>query len=137
MKTLKITGLLMAALLVMTLPANARGRFGGGFVVGPGLGAWYCPYYGPYGMYDAYPAYPGLYSGAGELRLTTNVKDADVFINGAYAGKAAKLKSMWLRPDTYNLEIRASGYTSYSERIYLVAGKTMHLDAQLASVPRS
>jgi len=137
MKTLKITVLLMAALLVMTLPANAHGRFGGGFVVAPSLGAWYYPYFGPYGIYEPYPVYQGVYSGAGELRLTTNVKDADVFINGAYAGKAAKLKSMWLRPDTYNLEIRAPGYASYSERIYVVAGKTMRLDARLASAPRS
>ncbi len=127
----------MAALLVMTLPANAFGRFGGGIVVGPSFGGWYYPYYGPYGIYAPYPAYQVALSGAGELRLKTNVKNSDVFINGAYAGKAAKLKSMWLRPGTYNLEIRASGYASYFERIYVVAGKTMHLDAQLASVPRS
>jgi hypothetical protein len=137
MKTLKITGLLMAALLVMTLPVNAHVRFGGGFAFVPSIGAWYYPYLGPYGLYGPYPVHQGIYSVAGEIRLKTNVKDADVFINGAYAGKAAKLKSIWLRPDTYNLEIRASGYASYSERIYVMAGKTMHIDAQLASVPRS
>ena len=137
MKTLKITGLLTAALLVMTLTANAHGRFGGGFVFAPAMGAWYYPYYGPYSIYGPYPVYTGVYSGAGQIRLKTNVKDAEVFINGAFAGMAAKLKSMWLRPDTYNLEIRAPGYAPYSERVYIVSGKTMRIDAQLPSAPRS
>ena len=59
------------------------------------------------------------------------MKDAEVFINGAYAGTAGKLKSMWLRPDAYDLEIRAPGRTPYAERIYVVAGKTLHVHADL------
>ena len=139
MKTLKITGLLLAAAMIMTLPASAHGRFGGGVVVVPSIGAWnwYYPYFGPYGAYGPYPVYQGVSSGAGELKLTTNVKDADVFINGAYAGKASKLKTMWLRPDTYNLEVRAPGHAPYSERIYVVPGKTMRVDALLPSAPQS
>ncbi|MGD0309746.1 MAG: PEGA domain-containing protein [Acidobacteriota bacterium] len=74
---------------------------------------------------------------AGELKLKTNVKDADVYINGAYAGKAAKLKSMWLQPDAYNIEIRAAGYTSCAERIYLLAGKSWQVKADLVPVPKS
>jgi hypothetical protein len=136
MKTLKFAGLLLVASMMLALPASAHGRFGGGVVVVPSFGAWYYPYWGPYGVYGPYPVYPGVYSGAAELKLATNVKDADVFINGAYAGKAAKLKTMWLRPDTYNIEIRAPGYAPYYERVYLVPGKTMHIDATLTSAPR-
>jgi hypothetical protein len=137
MKILKVAGLLLATTLILTLPASAYGRFGGGVVVFPSIGAWYYPYFGPYGLYGAYPVYQGVYSGAAELKLKTNVKDADVFINGAYAGKASKLKTIWLRPDTYTLEIRASGYAPYSERVYMLPGKTMHVDAKLTSDPQS
>ena len=139
MKSLKIIGFLAAASLLIALPASAHGRFGRGIAVFPSFGAWgwYDPFYGPYVPYGPYGVYQGVYSGAGELKLKTNVKDADVFINGAYAGKATKLKSMWLRPDTYNLEVRAPGYAPYSERIYVLPGKTMHVDAELSSAPQS
>ena len=50
-----------------------------------------------------------------------------MFINGAYAGAAGKLKTMWFQPNTYDLEIRAPGRTPYTERIYVVAGKTVHV----------
>ena len=137
MRSLKIAGLVLGAFLVIALPASAAARFRGGFVVGPAFSPWglYAPYgYGPYGLYEPYPAYN---ANAGELKLKTNVKDADVYINGAYAGKAAKLKTMWLRPDAYNIEIRAAGYTSYAERIYLLAGKSWQVKADLLPVPKS
>jgi hypothetical protein len=38
---------------------------------------------------------------------------------------------MWLRPNTYDLEIRAPGRAPYDERIYVVAGKTLHVHADL------
>ena len=82
-------------------------------MVGPAFAyyGWYNPYfYARYEWYGPYEVYP-MYSNTGELKLKTNVKDADVYINNAYAGKAAKLKTMWLRPDAYNLEVRAAGYT--------------------------
>ena len=72
-----------------------------------------------------------MYPRAGEVKLDTKVKDAEVFINGAYAGTTGKLKSMWLRPNTYDLEIRAPGRAPYDERIYVVAGKTLHVHADL------
>ena len=121
--------LVFGVALIATLPASAAARFRGGFIVGPIIRpwGWYDPFfYGPY-----YGAYAVPYRNAGQVKLDTNVKDAEVFINGAYAGTAGKLKSMWLRPDTYDLEIRAPGRTSYAERIYVVAGKTLRLHADL------
>ncbi len=137
MKSLKVAGLVVGAFLVMTLPASAAVRFRGGIVAGPAFGpcAWYSPfYYGSYGWYGPYPAY---HANAGELKLKTNVKSADVYINGAYAGKASKLKSMWLRPDAYNLEIRAPGYASYAERLYVVPGKTIRVNVDLVPASNS
>ena len=133
LKRILITLLVLGASLITTLPAEARGRFGGGFFVGPAIRpwGWYSPfYYRPYGFYGPY-GYSYGYPNAGEVKLDTNVKDAEVFVNGAYAGTAKKLKSMWLRPDAYDLEIRAPGRTQYAERIYVVAGKTLHIHADL------
>jgi len=117
------------AMLTMTLPASAAIRFGGGFVVGPHPWGWsYWPYYGYYGSY--YGPYYG-YPNAGQIKIDTNAKNAEVYINGAYAGPAGKLKSMWFRPDTYDLEIRAPGCAPFSERVYVVAGKTVKIHADL------
>ncbi len=134
MRTLKFIGMLLAMALVLTLPASAHGRLGGRVVVFPRFGAWdwYYPSFGWYGYYGPYPMYTGI-SRVGELKLKTNVKDADVYLNGAYAGKASKLKTMRLRPDSYTLEIRARGYAPYSQRVYLVAGKSLQVDAQLTA----
>ena len=125
-------GLLILAAALMTLapvsaPAAVRafvtvGRpYYGGY-----YGGFYRPYWGPYWG----PAYSG-YSNAGEVKLDTKVKDAQVFINGAYAGTTHENKSMHLRPGSYNLEIREAGHTQYAEKVYVVAGKTLHLHPEL------
>jgi hypothetical protein len=116
-------------LLIMTMNAPAHGHFHGGFYYGgyPGWG-WYSPfYYGPY--YGPY--YGGMYQNGGEIKLETEVKDAEVLINGAYAGTTGKLKSFRLRPGTYMLEIRAPGRTRYAQKVYVVGGKTLHIRPDL------
>jgi len=108
----------------MTLPAFAAGRGfrgGGGFGYGPGY--WGGPgYYSPYAFGTP---------NAGELKLDTNVKEAEVFINGAFAGTAGKLKTMYMHPGTYNVELRAPGRTRFQEKVYIVAGKTLKLHPDL------
>ena len=123
--------LVVFAALLMTLPASAAGRFirggfGYGSVYGPGY--WGGPgYYSPYAFGTP---------NAGELKLDTNFKDAEVFINGAFAGTAGKLKSMYMRPGAYNIELRAPGRARYAERVYIVAGKTLKLHPDLRIEPR-
>jgi hypothetical protein len=141
MKKLMAAGFVLSACLAMTLPASAReGRYGGahygggfyrgGIAIVPSFGfGWNDPYLYGYGFYGPYELYPRVYSNTGEVQLKTNMKDADVYINGAFAGKAGKLKSMWLHPDTYSIEVRAPGATPYSQRIYVVPGKTIKLEA--------
>jgi hypothetical protein len=118
---------ILGFLLILTVPASARGHFRGGFFYGsvyPGWG-WYSPY-GPYGPY-----YGGAYQNGGQIKLDTDLKDAEVFINGAYAGTTGKMKSFWLRPNAYDLEIRSPGRTRYAEKIYVIAGKTLHIRPEL------
>lgn len=116
---------------------------------GPYYGSYSCgPYgyrplfwnaWGPYcsPFFDLYmPLYhPGYYTGffrgpnMGEVRLQTSSKKDEVFLDGAYAGPAEKLKSMWLEPGVYNLEVRADSRASFSRRIYVLSGKTLRIDA--------
>jgi hypothetical protein len=127
--------LLGLAALVMTLgftsvPASARGFavvrrpfYGGGWYSG-----WYAPYWGPY-----WAPYGGIYAhpNSGDVKLDTKVKDAQVFINGAYAGTTHDNKTMHLRPGNYNIEIREGGQTQFQQDVYVVAGKTLHLHPEL------
>ena len=126
--------LLVCAALAVAMPAGAAHRyFRGGFGYGPwygGWGYWPAPYYNPY--YYGYGVRPNV----GEIRLDTNLKDAQVYLNGAYAGTAGKLKSMWLRPGAYNLEVRAPDRSRYAERVYVVGGKTLHVRPELRAGSR-
>ncbi len=85
-------------------------------------GGWYAPYWGPYWGYGGW-GNGGYYANpyAGEVKLDTKVKDAQVFINGAYAGTTHENRSMHLRPGNYNIEIREGGRTQYAEKVYVVA----------------
>jgi hypothetical protein len=122
----------LGLLLILTLPASAHGHFRGGFFYGsayPRWGwGWYSPYYNGFGYG---PYYGGIYQNTGEIKLDTDVKDAGVYINGAFAGTTGKLKTFRLKPNTYDLEIRAPGRTRYAEKIYVVAGKTLRIHPEL------
>ena len=117
-------GLLILAVSLMTLaPMSAPAAIRGYVMVGR---PYYAPYWGP--------MYGGSYyanTTAGQIKLDTKVKDAGVFINGAYAGTTHQNKSMYLRAGSYNIEIREAGSTRYTEKVYVVAGKTLHLHPEL------
>jgi hypothetical protein len=126
----------------------------GGITVGAGYSHWsgpgFYPYYPGYALYPGYwgmyPAWydpfymgwlhPGFYNGfirqpnMGEIKLREADKDADVFLDGAYAGTTQKLKSMWLEPGVYNLELR-TGDRAFKKRVYVLSGKTLELRPQL------
>ncbi len=126
--------LILAAALMTLAPICASAAVRGFVVVGrPYYGGWYRPYWGPYWGPSWGPAYGGFYSNpnAGEVKLDTKVKDAEVFINGSYAGTTHQNKSMYLRPGNYNIEIREGGRPAFNEKVYVVAGKTLHLHPEL------
>ena len=115
---------------------HGRGFYGGGYYAsgfygtgfyGTGFYAtgWHNPYWGaPYGGYCVRP-YSGPYSG--ELKLDTKVKDAQVCIDGAYAGATHQNKSMHLRPGNHNMEIREADRAAFSQRVYVIAGQNLTL----------
>jgi PEGA domain len=125
--------LLVLAATLMFLPVSAPAAYRGFVVVGRPYyhtyyRGWYSPFWGPYwAPYGGYYTHPN----AGEVKLDTKVKDAEVFINGAYAGTTHQNKSMYLRPGNYNIEIREGGRTEFARNVYVVAGKTLHLHPEL------
>jgi PEGA domain len=123
-------GLMTLAVALMTLApvgASAAVRV---WVGGPVVyGGWYAPYWGPY--WGPYAYGYGYYPNSGEVKLDTKVKDAQVFINGAYAGTTHENKTMHLRPGSYNIEIREGNTTPFSQKVYVAVGKTVHLHPEL------
>ena len=119
--------LVLCAALMTLAPISASAA---GFVVvgRPYYGGFYRPFWGPYWG----PAYGyGYYPNSGEIKLDTKVKDAQVFVNGAYAGTTHENKTMHLRPGSYNIEIREAGQTHFSQKVFVAAGKTLHLHPEL------
>lgn len=90
--------------------------------------SWYDPFF--YGY-----VHPGFYSGFayqsnyGEVKLRTRDRADAVYVNGAYAGPAKRLKSMWLEPGVYAVEVRPVSGAPFQQRVYVLSGKTLRLDA--------
>jgi hypothetical protein len=120
--------------VVMMAPLAAYAR-AGRVIVAPGFG-WGSPYWGgypyPYGYYSYAPT-------TGAVKFDTKVKDAEVYIDGAYAGTVGKLKTIDLRPGSYDIEVREQGRTQFDKKVYVAAGKTLHLnpDLRVQAQPRT
>lgn len=124
----KIATLLMAGALFAMVPAGASAAvrvFVGGPVVRYGFygpGPFWANYWGP--GYYGYATYPN----AGEVKINTRASDAEVFIDGAYAGTVKDNKTMHLRQGTYGIELRHAGTVIFSQRVFVSAGKTIHIN---------
>jgi hypothetical protein len=96
---------------------------------------WFVPHYDPW--WGAGYFHPGYFTGfprginMGEVKLRGDLKDADVYLDGAYAGPASKLKSIWLEPGAYNLELRAAD-ERYRKRVYVLTGKRLDIRPEFA-----
>lgn len=99
-------------------------------------GYWYTPYFWDPLWYGFPPLFhPGYFTGfpysedKGEVKLTAAPRDAEVFLDGAYAGTADHLKSIWLAPGAYNLTVKAEQHAPFERRIYVLTGKTLKINA--------
>jgi hypothetical protein len=84
----------------------------------------------PYWGYLYPAAYFNYNDGKGEVRLAAP-KQADVYLDNAYAGKAEKLKSIWLKPGAYDLSVSDADRASFHRRIYVFSGKSLKIAAKL------
>ncbi len=123
--------LTVALALAAPVGASAEQHRGGGFVVhGEFIGGWYSPFWGPWGGPYWGPGWgPGYdrYPNTGNVKIDTKVKDAQVFINGAYLGTAHDNKTIHLKPGAYKIEIRERGREPYTTSVYVTVGKTLRL----------
>jgi PEGA domain len=116
---------------------------GGGYFSGPGfdlygLYSWYPysgaafwdPFWSPYSSF-AYLPNVAYRNDKGEIRLTTDPKQAEVYIDGAYAGTADHLKTIWLDPGAYDLSVSHTGRESFHKRVYILTGKLLKVTAKL------
>jgi hypothetical protein len=98
-------------------------------------GSWYDPWYGSPWFYPPYfhPAFLGGFArgpAMGEIKLQSEERDAEVFLDGAYAGTVRERRSMWLEPGAYNLEVRAANRRPYARRVYVLSGRTLRISAR-------
>ena len=119
-------------------------RFGGFYV-----SAGYSRFAGVYPFYGFYPGSwyydpfiftpifaPGYYTGfayqpnQGAVKIQGAEKDAWVYLDGALAGRADKLKQIWLDPGAYTLGLQQGGRT-VTRRIYVLSGKTLKVTPDL------
>ena len=128
MKKLIITGtlatLLLAPLAALARPATIFFRPAPMIVVHPGFAWGWGPYWGPYPYYGYYGNAPET----GALKFDTKDKSAEVYVNGAYAGTIGELKTMHLKPGSYDIEVREQGRTQLDQNVYIAAGKTLRLN---------
>lgn len=96
---------------------------------------YYAPFYYSYAPFFYHPFYGSGFArgpNMGEIKLQTVQKSAEVYLDGAYAGTAGDLKTMWLEPGAYNLEVRADG-ASFQRRVYVLSGKTLRIQPKFVA----
>jgi len=140
--TLRLPSLTLALLLATgsLSPASAGVRLGT-ISVGAGYGYYSGPfwpgYYSPF-FYDpwigspffASPIYLLPQPDKGQVSLQGSYKDAEVYLDDAYAGTADTLKKFWLAPGVYDLEVRPKDQTPKKKRIYVLTGKTLKVSLE-------
>lgn len=135
-RILKFSAIALLSVFMFVPPASAHPHsgvvVGGGFGYGPGWG-WYGPAWGWYGTgwwYGPYSGYPyAYYPDAGAVKIVNTAKDAQVYVDGGYAGTVGKLKKFPLRPGNHNIELRdPSGHVFHQERVHVIPGKTIEIE---------
>ncbi|MEQ1912486.1 MAG: PEGA domain-containing protein, partial [Vicinamibacterales bacterium] len=101
-----------------------------GFYYHPYFGFYYGPYYGPF-----YP-YPGPFPrltryGTSSVRLRVQPVEAEVYLNGYYAGIVDDFDGVFQRlyvpAGPHKLELRLPGYESYHQDVYVQPGDTLEV----------
>lgn len=107
-----------------------------GFYGGPNAYAL-GPYYYGYNGYGSYPWPTGGDTGA--IRLQIRPRDAEVFVDGYYAGVVddfdGRFQSLKLLPGGHRIEIRMPGFHDLELDVHVQPGRTITLDRDLRFRP--
>ena len=88
---------------------------------------FYDPWFSPF-LYG--PVYLVPQPDKGQVNLHSAYKDADVYVDNAYAGTTATLKKFWLAPGVYDLEVRPRDHVPQNKRVYVLTGKTLKVSLE-------
>jgi len=86
------------------------------------------PHWGALGPYYPVGYFATPAPDKGTVKLVNADRDADVYIDQAYAGKAAELKRMSIKPGGYDLELHLPDGKAIKTRIRVFIGKTLKLE---------
>jgi hypothetical protein len=97
---------------------------------------WYEPWapglygYGPF--YYQYPIYgPRRYDGSGSVRIEVKPREAEVFVDGYFAGRVDDFDGVFQRlniePGEHEVVIYLDGHRPFSQRFYLQPGKSFNI----------
>jgi hypothetical protein len=102
--------------------------YGYGYGYGPAI-------YAPYGGYPTYP-YPHI---AGAVRLKIRPRDAQVFVDGRYAGLVddfdGTFQSLKLEAGGHKIEVRMPGFEDLAIDVHVQPGRTLTLEEVLQPRP--
>jgi hypothetical protein len=109
-----------------------------------GFGIGYA-YYAPWAWYGAgpgyyYPPYGGAYGwDIGSVKLKIKPRDAEVFVDGYYAGTVddfdGVFQSLKLDSGSYRIEIRKPGYETLSYDVRVQPSRTITFRSDLRQIP--
>ena len=139
-RTIQLAALIVAlAAILWPSPVQAQRRrvvvrpavFVGGYFYDP---FFYDPFFGPYGWYPyPYPyAYPVAYArGASDVRVLVSPKDAQVYVDGYYAGVVDDFDGFFQRltlpPGAHEFVLHLDGYRTVHQQVYLTPSSTYKL----------
>jgi hypothetical protein len=106
-----------------------------GFYYHPQFGFYFGPYYGPYYPPAGSYFWP-LHQVVASVRLRVRPVDAQVFVNGYYAGVVddfdGLLQRLYLPPGQHEIEIYLQGYRPYREKLLLQPGSSREIRLTLS-----
>jgi hypothetical protein len=106
-----------------------------GFSVGFGFGGYYPYGYYPYWSYPG-PGYYGYGYAGSSLHLLVTPREAEVFLDGYYAGKVddfdGTFQRLRLEPGEHSVQLYLAGHRSVQQELYLQPGKTFDIKTALA-----
>ena len=106
------------------------------FGAGPGWGPGYYGYYGYGPAYYQFPVYGAArYDRGGSVRLQVSPREAEVFVDGYFAGTVDDFDGTFQRLNIeageHEIQVYMAGYRTFSTRFYLQPGKTFSIKQTL------
>ncbi len=105
----------------------------------PGYTTYGYPGYTTYGYYDGFSRRPFSTFDIGELRLDVSPRDAQVYVDGYYAGVVddydGAFQALKLESGAYRIELTAPGYETLSFDVRINPGQTIRYRGDLQRLP--